>query len=84
MKKLLLILSLLSCTSYGSVVKKPNDYYILPTIYMEWNKDYPVDTWRASIKLDEDFHDEYGNTYTLTKYPKEDSIYILQIKLNLR
>lgn len=83
MKKLILLLLLTGCITYDRMISKPEEFYILPNFYMEWNGEYPVDTWRASIKLNESFYDGNGHEYRLTKYPQEDSIYILEIKLNL-
>ena len=85
MKKLLFSLFLLSgCATYDKVALNPTDYGCDGMIPMEWNQEYPVDTWRATIKLDEPFTGSKGFYYVLRKYEGDPSgeWYILEVNIN--
>ena len=85
MKKLLVSLLLLSgCATYDKVALNPTEYGWDGMIPMEWNQEYPVDTWRATIKLDEPFTGSKGFYYVLRKYEGDPSgeWYILEVNIN--
>jgi hypothetical protein len=84
MKKLLFLLSffLTGCVTQQKILKNPQEWYYLPAIVMDWNEEYPVEIWRATIKLEEPFTGIDSAEYILYKLddPYQDSLYILQIK----
>jgi hypothetical protein len=86
MKKIipLLFIFALSCVSSKDMIRDPENYFYISDIPMEWDGEYPVQVWRATIKLDEPIEGFIdGYEYTLSKLddPYQDSLYILQVKL---
>lgn len=84
MKKLILPLLLLaSCITPKKVLDNPQNYFYTPAIPLDWDGDYPVEIWRATIKLNEPFTGLDGLEYTLLEVnePLQDSLYILQVTL---
>lgn len=85
MKKLLLFLTLFatSCITPEKVLKSPQDYFYLPGFPLDWDGEYPIEVWRATIKLNEPFTGLDGLEYTLLEVnePRQDSLYILQVIL---
>lgn len=84
MKKLLFPLLLLtSCITPQKVVNHPQDYFYLPAIPLDWDGEYPVEVWRATIKLDEPFDglDKYEYILSKPEGPNMDSIFVLQVSL---
>jgi len=85
MKKLTLALLLLTgCATYDKVALNPENYWWDGMIPMEWNQEYPVDTWRATIKLNEPFRGSKGFYYVLKKYEGDPSgeWYVLEVNIN--
>ena len=85
MKKLTLaLLFLTGCATYDKVALNPADYGWDGMIPMEWNQEYPVDTWRAIIKLNEPFTGSKGFYYVLRKYEGDPSgeWYVLEVNIN--
>jgi hypothetical protein len=82
MKKLLLLLLLLpGCITWDAVMSNPEKYPWKGMIYMEWDGDYPIQIWRATIKLNEPFTGIKGYEYVLRKYEDDpnDEWYILEV-----
>lgn len=85
MKKLIFALFLFTgCATYDKVALNPVDYGWDGMIPMEWNQEYPADTWRATIKLNEPFTGSKGFYYVLRKYEGDPSgeWYILEVNIN--
>jgi hypothetical protein len=85
MKKLLLVLFLLpGCLSYNKVFQDPSEYIWDGNIPMEWDGKYPIQTWRATIKVNEPFTGINGFQYILIKYEDDpnNEWYILEVNIN--
>ena len=85
MKKylLFLLLFLSSCITQEKILESPKDYYYLPGFPLDWDGEYPIEVWRATVKLEEPFTGLDGLEYTLLELndPHQDSLYILQVIL---
>jgi hypothetical protein len=85
MKKLFLVLFLLpGCLSYNKVFQDPSEYIWGGDILMEWDGKYPIQTWRATIKINEPFTGSKGFYYVLRKYEGDPSgeWYVLEVNIN--
>jgi hypothetical protein len=85
MKKLFLVLFLLpGCLSYNKVFQDPSEYIWGGGILMEWDGKYPIQTWRATIKINEPFTGSKGFYYVLRKYEGDPSgeWYVLEVNIN--
>lgn len=80
---ILSLLFLASCVSSNKLAKNPQNYFYTPAIQLDWDGEYPVEVWRATIKLDEPFKGLENYEYILYKLddPYQDSLYILQVSL---
>jgi len=84
MKKLLFpLLFLTACITPQKIVENPQDYFYLPAIPLDWDGDYPVEVWRATIKLNEPFDglDRYEYVLYKPEGPNMDSVFVLQVSL---
>lgn len=84
MKKLILPLLLLaSCITPKKVLDNPQNYFYIPAIPLDWDGDYPIEVWRATIKLNEPFDglDKYEYVLYKPEGPNMDSLFVLQVSL---
>ena len=85
MKKFLIpfLFILASCITPKQMAENPQDFFYLPAIPLDWDGEYPVEVWRATIKLNEPFNGLEKYEYTLYKLndPYQDSLYVLQVSL---